>query len=115
PIEGTTMKYAVNTAYEVVLADGIYYCCNRGIWFMAMDPAAPWQVGPVTPPNVGAGYTGGYCGEYVAPTGALGFGAGLLTGMALADAWYPCTPCYYSYGCAAAYYPAYGCYCRRGS
>ena len=71
-----------------------------------------------TPDTVVVGYTSGYSGEYVAATGALMFGAGMLVGAAIAnnnDCWYGCPPCYYSYGCAAHYSYGYGCYYRSGA
>lgn len=144
PISGTDMKYAVNTAYEVVYVPGnTYYCCYSGVWFMSSDATGPWAVAtsvpqeiytippscPVynvtyvkvystTPTTVVVGYTGGYSGQYVAATGALMFGAGMLTGMLLSDndncCWYGCSPCYYSYGCCAHYSYAYGGYYRAG-
>jgi hypothetical protein len=140
PIQGTTMTYAVNTPYEVISATGQYYCCYDGVWFVSPASAGPWKVAtgvpaviytipptcPVynvtycrvystTPTTVVVGYTGGYTGEYVAATGALMFGAGVLTGAALAsDHWYAYNPCYYSYGCAAHYDYAYGGYYRAG-
>jgi hypothetical protein len=108
PIKGTDMKYAVNTAYQVIYADQQYYCCYNGVWFVAPVAAGPWAVcasvpaviytipatSPLynvtyvkvysyTPDTVVVGYTGGYSGEYVAATGALMFGAGLAVGAAL--------------------------------
>jgi hypothetical protein len=141
PIQGTTMTYAVNTPYEVIFAADQYYCCYDGVWFVSPASAGPWKVAtavptviytipptsPVynvtyvrvystTPTTVVVGYTGGYSGEYVAATGALMFGAGMVTGALLAssDHWYAYNPCYYSYGCAAHYDYAYGGYYRAG-
>jgi hypothetical protein len=139
-IEGTTMSYAVNTPYEVVLAEGQYYCCYNGVWFVSPVAVGPWgvstavpavvytipvscpiynvtycQVYGYTPTTVVVGYTAGYTGEYVAATGALMFGAGMFVGAAMAHSWYGCAPCYYSYGCAAHYSYAYGGYYRGGS
>ncbi len=141
PIEGTTMTYAVNTPYEVISAADQYYCCYDGVWFVSPAAAGPWKVtatvpaviytipptSPVynvtyvrvystTPTTVVVGYTGGYSGEYVAATGALMFGAGMVTGALLAssDHWYAYNPCYYSYGCAAHYSYAAGGYYRAG-
>ncbi len=141
-IQGTPMTYAVNTPYQVVFASGGYYCCYQGVWFVAPAATGAWtvctsipaviytippscplfnvtyvQVYSSTPTTVVVGYTSGYSGEYVATTGALMFGAGMLTGAWLAsndDCWYACNPCYYSYGCAAYYSYAYGGYYRAG-
>src|SRR5262249_40935030 len=35
PIEGTAVRYAVNSPFSVLLVDGQYYCCNQGVWFTA--------------------------------------------------------------------------------
>ena len=140
-IEGTPMKYAVNTAYEVISANSQYYCCYNGVWFDAPSATGPWAVCtsvpsviytippscPVynctyvkvyssTPTTVVCGYTSGYSGEYVAATGALMFGAGMLVGAAIADnnCWHPYYPSYYSYGCAPYYHYGYGGYCSAG-
>lgn len=140
-IQGTAMTYAVNTPYQVLAVDGRYYCCYLGVWFTAASSGGPWavctsvpaviytippssplynvtyvQVYSSTPTTVVVGYTAGYSGEYVAATGALMFGAGMLTGALLAsnNCWYGCPPCYYSYGCCAHYSYGYGCYYRGG-
>jgi hypothetical protein len=143
PIQGTPMTYAVNTSYQVVFASAQYYCCCQGVWFIAPTATGPWtvctavpaviytippscplynttyvHVYSTTPTTVVVGYTEGYSGAYVATTGALMFGAGMLTGALLASDssyyYYQCYPCYYSYGCAAHYSYAYGVYYRAG-
>jgi hypothetical protein len=139
PVQSTAMTYAVNTAYQVVSANGQYYCCHQGVWFVAPAPTGSWtvcssvpsviytippscplynatyvRVYSSTPTTVVVGYTGGYSGEYVAATGALMFGTGYTT-IAANASWYGCSPCYYSYGCAASYSYAYGGYYRAGN
>lgn len=141
PIPTTTMTYAVNTPYQVVNVNGVYYCCYNGVWFQSAAAPGPWvvctsvpqviytipassplynttyvQLYSTTPTTVVYGYTSGYSGEYVAATGALMFGAGMLTGALIAsnNNWYACNPCYYSYGCAAHYSYTYGGYYRAG-
>lgn len=141
PISGTPMQYAVNTDYEVIKAAGQYYCCDKGVWFDAQAATGPWAVctsvpsmiytipstSPVynvtyvkvyssTPDTVVTGYTSGYSGAYVATTGALMFGAGMLVGAAINDdcCWYGYHPCYYSYGCAPYYHWGYGGYYSAG-
>ncbi len=140
-IPGTPMKYAVNTAYQVINANGQYYCCYNGVWFVSPAPTGAWavctsvpaviytippscpvynvtyvQVYSSTPTTVVCGYTSGYSGEYVAATGALMFGAGMLVGAAIADndCWHPYYPCCYSYGCAGYYHYGYGGYYSAG-
>lgn len=141
PIQGTSMQYATNTSYQVVNVGGTYYCCNKAVWFQAPSPTGPWavctsvpsviytippsnplynvtyvQVYGATPTTVTVGYTGGYSGEYVAATGALMFGAGMLTGALIAsNNWYSYPPCYWSYGCGAYYHGYYGGYVAGGA
>lgn len=141
PVQGTALQFATNTRCQVLLADGVYYCCYQAAWFQAPSPAGPWSlcaavpaaiytipatnplynvtyvtVADATADDVAYSYSDGYYGGYVAPNGVLVYGAGLLTGVALADGygWYPCTPAYYSYGCSAWYSYAYGGYYHGG-
>ncbi|MBL9147169.1 MAG: hypothetical protein JNM94_00605 [Phycisphaerae bacterium] len=140
PIAGTTMTYATNTSSAVVFADGAYYCCEQGVWFVAPAATGPWtvctsvpaviytipptcplynctyvKVYDVTPTTVVVGYTAGYSGSYVAATGVVMFGAGLAVGALLADnTCWCCSSCYYSYGCCAWYHYGYG-YCSGGA
>lgn len=141
-IDGTSMQYATNSPNEVILASGQYYCCSQGAWFTAPAATGPWgvctsvpkeiytipstcpiynvtyvQVYDSTPSTVTVGYTAGYSGEYVAATGALMFGAGVLTGALVAsnNDWNCYSPCYGSYGCGAYYHPGWGCYGAGGA
>ena len=139
-VDGTPVQYAVNTPRSVFLAEGKYYCCDQGVWFVSSAPTGPWtfcaavpaviyQIPPSnphynvtyvtvessTPSTVTYAQTSGYNGEYVAATGVLMFGAGMMLGAALADDddhyyYYPPYPCYYSYGCGAHYHYGYGGY-----
>jgi hypothetical protein len=146
PIESTTVQYAVNTPYSVFLVSGSYYCCDAGIWFVSTTPAGPWGFCTTVPPAIYAipasnpmhnvtyvvvqsstpttvvySQTSGYSGEYVAATGVLMFGAGMLLGAALAHdhddhyyGHYPPYPAHYSYGCGAVYHHGHGGYYYRG-
>jgi hypothetical protein len=49
PIEGTGLEYAVNTDAEVILADGRYYACDQGVWYISDDPDVPWSVSDTRP------------------------------------------------------------------
>jgi hypothetical protein len=49
PIAGTDLEYAVNTNAEVILANGRYFACDQGIWYVADDPDGPWSVSDVRP------------------------------------------------------------------
>jgi hypothetical protein len=138
-IEGTTVQYAVNSPNTVFLVDGGYYCCDQGVWFTATSANGPWTfctnvpkaiytippshpthnvtyvvVQETSPTTVTYVQTSGYSGEYVAATGVLMFGAGMILGAIIADDhddyYYPPYPMHYSYGCSARYSYAYGGY-----
>ena len=90
PVEGTEMTYAVNTPAAVILAEGQYYWCEEGVWYVGPSATGPWAVCDKVPdviytippsnPNynvtyvtvyqstpevVYVGYTPGYTGSYV--------------------------------------------------
>ena len=131
-IPSTTVQYAVNTPSQVFLVTGKYYWCSGGAWLVAANPSGPWTYCTTVPaaiytippsnPNYNVTYvtvqsstpttvvyqqTSGYSGEYVAATGVLMFGMGMLVGAAIANDYdhycYP-SPCHYSYGCGAVYH-----------
>jgi hypothetical protein len=140
PIPGTGLSYAVNTAFEVLLVSGRYYCCHEGAWYIAAAPTGPWALaeGPppgvqrippshplhnvvyvsvydVTPAAVTYGYTAGYLGGLVA-AGVLVYGTGY---------WYPPVvlpgpvPVFFPYPVSYAgnvwYNPASGAWARGGT
>jgi hypothetical protein len=100
PIQGTRLKYAVNTSSSVIECDGRFYCCSQAVWFVSESPLGPWIVcadvpaeiyeippsSPVfpvryvyvydsTPEVVYVGYLPGYVGCYAAgPTIVYGTG-----------------------------------------
>jgi len=142
-IPSTTVQYAVNSPNAVFLVDGKYYCCDQGVWFVSDGakgtwaystsvPAAIYTIPPSnplynvtyvvvqqsTPTTVVYTQTAGYSGEYVATTGVLMFGAGMIVGAMMVDHhdyyYYPWHPAYYSYGCGVRYSYAYGGYYRAG-
>lgn len=131
-IPSTTVQYAVNTPNQVFLVNGAYYWCYGGAWLYSVNAGGPWTycttvpaaiytippsnpnynvtyvtVQSATPTTVVYSQTSGYSGEYVAATGVLMFGMGMLVGAAIADHHdyycYP-PPCHYSYGCGAVYH-----------
>lgn len=137
-IPSTTVQYAVNTPDQVFLVNGGYYCCSQGVWFSAASASGPWAfcasvppaiytippsnphynvtyvtVQSATPTTVVYSQTSGYTGEYVAATGVVMFGMGVLVGAAIANNndyyCYP-PPCHYSYGCGAVYHHGSGGY-----
>jgi hypothetical protein len=139
-VEGATgVQYAANSPYTVFLVNGGYYCCFQGMWFNSTTANGPWTfcsavpqpiytippshptynvtyvtVQSTTPTTVVYSQTSGYSGEYVAATGVLMFGAGMLVGAAIAnnnnDYYYPPYATHYSYGCGATYRYGYGGY-----
>jgi len=139
-IPSTAVQYAVNTPNQVFMVSGGYYCCHQGVWFCGASATGPWTfctsvpsaiytippsnpnynvtyvvVQSSTPTTVVYSQTSGYSGEYVAATGVLMFGMGMLVGAAIANnndcdyCYYP-PPCHYSYGCGATYHYGYGGY-----
>ena len=138
-IEGTSVKYATNTTTPVFRVDNSYYWCNNGTWLSSTSAGGPWYytatvpaaiytipanhpaynvtyvtVQSATPTTIVYSQTSGYSGEYVASTGVVMFGMGMLAGAILADDhyhhhyYYPSS--YYSYGRAAVYHHGYGGY-----
>jgi len=52
PITGTDMSYAVNAQLPVILADGIYYAVDNGVWFTAKAATGPWEVAVEVPEKI---------------------------------------------------------------
>ena len=48
-IEGSSLQYAINTDAEVIFADGRYYACDQGVWYIADSPNGPWSVSETRP------------------------------------------------------------------
>ena len=140
-ITSTTVQYAINSPNAVFLVDGKYYCCDQGVWFTSSTATGPWTYSTNVPPAIYAipsthplhnvtyvvvetttpttvvyTQTAGYSAEYVASTGVLMFGAGMIVGAIIADHhdyyYYPWYSAHYSYGCSARYSYAYGGYYR---
>jgi len=89
-IEGTAMRYAVNTSAAVIYSGDRFYCCDQGVWYESVSANGPWtvckkvpdeiytippsnphynvtyvKVYDSTPEVVYVGYTPGYTGSYV--------------------------------------------------
>ncbi len=43
-IDGTDVKYAVNTATQVLEVNGQYYAVDNAVWFESEKPTGPWAV-----------------------------------------------------------------------
>ena len=52
PIPSTNMKYAVNTKEQVILANGQYYACIEGVWYISDQPEGEWEVATERPAEV---------------------------------------------------------------
>lgn len=127
-VEGTPLKYAVNTPYPVIMVSPqSYYVVVNGVWFTARAATGPWVVATEVPPviytipvaspvhyvtyvrvysvqpeTVVVGYTPGYMGVIVAPGGTVVYGTGYsCTGYAGVNYWYAC-PATYGYGAGFA-------------
>jgi len=141
-ITGTTLKYALNTRYDVIQAGNTYYLCNLGTWFFAQSPKGPWKVATSIPKEiykipadspmyhvtyvhiydytattVTVGYTAGYHNMYIS-NGIVMYGTGYYYNPYWYNySYYPYMPVYYpyhypSYGVAAFYNPYTGTYGR---
>lgn len=53
-VTGTSLHYAVNTASQVILADGRYYAVEEGVWYIADSPYGPWSVSETRPNGLDA-------------------------------------------------------------
>src|SRR5262249_30264819 len=50
PIEGTQLRYVVNSPEPIIqVASGIYYALRSGIWFTAPSSDGPWTVATSVP------------------------------------------------------------------
>jgi hypothetical protein len=139
-IAGTPMLYAVNTSFNVIQVDNVYYACYQGAWFSAPAPSGPWvlaatvpaviytippssplypvtyvRIYTATPTTVTYGYTAGYTMGYVT-AGVVVYGTGWYYPPVI---WPGPVPIYYpypySYAGAAYYNPATGAWARGGA
>jgi uncharacterized membrane protein YgcG len=132
PIEGTTMKYATNTSYDVIYAENSYYCCHNGVWFVATAPVrTAWVLATAVPKIIFGipprypvyrctfvrvydvsddviiyGYTAGYRGVYIAPTCVVAYGTGYYYRPWISAGAYYGYP--WTYGAGVAYRPYTG-------
>jgi hypothetical protein len=125
PVPGTTLTYVNNSSVPVIqVAPNAYYAVTAGVWFTAAQITGPWGIAtsvptviytipptsPIyyvtyariyeaTPTVVYVGYTPGYLGTIVAPTGTVVYGTGYAYSPWIGSVWYPPA---YTYGVAAA-------------
>ena len=131
PIPGTPLTYVVNASVPVIqVTPSSYYAVSAGVWFTAGALTGPWMVAasvpaviytippssPVhyvtyvriyeaTPQVVYVGYTPGYLGTVIEPSGTVVYGTGYAYSPWVGAVWYP-PP--YTYGVAAV--PVYNPY-----
>ena len=129
-IQGTTIKYATNTASKVLLVGGAYYACDNGVWFKSFSAQGPWGVADsiptaeiakippsnpmypltyvhvyaATPEVVYVGYTPGYVGAYPY-YGVPVYGTGYTYPPYVGTVYYPYPV---TYGVAVSYNPYTG-------
>lgn len=127
-IEGTPLRYAVNTPTPVIeVGAGSYYAVQNGVWFVAGAPTGPWAVAasvpaliytippssPLhyvtyvkvygsTPEVVYVGYTPGYYGTVVSSDRVVVYGAGWTYPPYVGTYWYG-APWTYGYGVGFAW------------
>jgi hypothetical protein len=141
PIAGTEMTYAVNTSAQVIGANGMYYDCYNGAWFVSHSPTGPWVLAssvpqviytippsspiyPVTyvhiysvsPTVIVVGYTAGYTMGMISPYGVVVYGTGYyyppVVIAGVVPIYYPYP---YTYGGGIRYVPATGGWVSGGS
>lgn len=127
-IEGTSLQYVPNASVPVIRAStGRFYAVEKGVWFIALSLKGPWSVAieipleiysipassPLhyvtyvrvyssTPTEVVTGYTPGYLGTAVAPSGVVVYGTGYVYEPWISDYWYP-APATYGFGAGFAW------------
>jgi hypothetical protein len=124
-VPDTPLTYVVNSPDPILQAGpGAFYAVTAGVWFTASQLTGPWKVATsvpaviytiptssplhyvtyvriyeATPKVVYVGYTPGYLGTVVEPSGTVVYGTGYAYSPWIGGAWYP-PP--YTYGLAAA-------------
>ncbi len=128
PIDGTEMKYAVNTKLAVIAtAPDAFFCVANAVWFAAHSPMGPWVVATEVPPViytipissplhyvtyvhiyghtdsvVYVGYTPGYYGTVVSASGTVVYGTGYTYPAYSGATTYVPPPSTYGYGAGFA-------------
>jgi hypothetical protein len=50
-IETTPVELAINTSFQVLRFEGIYYLCHNAVWLISFHPTGPWQYADKIPPS----------------------------------------------------------------
>ena len=124
PIAGTSLTYVTNASAPVIrVAPDSLYAVRAGVWFTASQVKGPWAIATsvpeaiyaippsspiyyttyvriydVTPDAVHVGYTPGYLGTAVSPSGTVVYGTGYTYMSWVDNVWYPAPV---TYGVAA--------------
>ena len=140
PIPGTSLKYAVNTSYQVIETGGHYYVCYQGAWFVGSLPTGPWVLAAAvpeviyaippsspmynvtyvkvygsTPVTVTYGYTAGYMMGFIS-AGVVVYGTGYYYPPVVIAGPVPIFyPYPYTYIGRVVYNPANGAWVRGGA
>ena len=48
-IQGTGLRRAENTPFQVIMNNNFYYLCHDGAWFSSSDPRGPWKTAREVP------------------------------------------------------------------
>lgn len=141
PIPGTALQYAVNTSSQVILANGLYYVCANGAWFVGKTPAGPFvlatgvppviytippsfplypvtyvRIYSVSPTVIVMGYTAGYTMGMISPYGVVVYGTGYYYPPVIIPAVVPVyLPYPYSYAGGYVYHTASGAWVGGGA
>ncbi len=133
PIAGTSLSYVRNAGEPVIeVSPGNDYAVASGVWFTAAQLAGPWRVATLvpaavyaipsssplhyvtyvriyeaTPQNVYVGYTPGYLGVVVEPSGTVVYGTGYAYSPWVGTTWFP-GPVTYTVAAAPVYNPYVG-------
>ncbi len=123
-IPGTPLSYVTNASAPVVrVANDAFYAIRAGVWFTAAQATGPWTIATripdaiytippsspiyfityvriyeVTADVVREGYTPGYLGTAVSPSGTVVYGTGYTYTSWIDNVWYPAPA---TYGVAA--------------
>jgi hypothetical protein len=130
-IAGTSLYYVINSPDPIIqVSPTLWYAVQSGVWFVASSVQGPWvvattvpavlytippsspvyyvtyvQVYSVTPTYVVMGYTPGYMGAVITPSGVVVYGTGYVYNPYIgATVWYG-PPVTYGYGAAVVYTP----------
>jgi hypothetical protein len=133
PISGTSLSYVVNSRIPIIaVSPSAFYAVQTGVWFTAPALTGPWTVAtgvpevvytiPVasplhyvtyvrvygyTPTVVYVGYTPGYLGTVVTPSGVVVYGTGYVYQPWIGTVWYA-PPVTYGVAAVPVYNPAVG-------